>query len=172
VTGLAERLRDAAALTEQAAVGSQHAELAGPRADPAVIGALQLAADTLYHAAEVLGPPPVPSRRTLTMSALTMGGWAVFCVAVLLAVPDPAQPRVLAATIAGGVVFAMLLADLVAAVWDRYSIRTLASGLASGVQARTVDDVIATVRARIAEITASLETDRDDTHLAVGQQIE
>jgi hypothetical protein len=67
-----------------------------------------------------------------------------------------------------GAVFAMLLADLVAGVWDRYSIRTLACG----VQVRTVEDVTAAVRARIAQITASLETDHDDTHLAVGQQIE
>jgi hypothetical protein len=151
-----DRLQDAAALAERAAIAGQYAEVTGQRTDPAVIGGLHRVADALY----IFRPldRPLGFRRNLVEATLPIGGWVLFCVAVLLAVPNPVQPVVLAATITGGAIVAGFLTVLVAAVWDRYSARALAAG---GV-AETVEQRIATIRSRLALIAATLETDHYD----------
>lgn len=169
MTGIAARLYDAAEVAERAAVAIQHAELDGPRFAPALIGGLELAADTLRHAAKPLGPPPVASRG-LTTRAMFMNAVMTFSiVTMLLAVPHRAQPLVLAVTFAGTVILAMLAGDLFDAIRDRRYRRTLA---AAGNEPEDLQATVAELRRRIRAITDALEPDRDDTHLEVGRRIE
>jgi hypothetical protein len=168
VSGLAARLRDVAALAERAAVARQHAELAGTCGDPAVIGGLQYAAENLYHAASLVESPPPASARVMIQSVVTLVVWAVSCVAGLLSLPDPVRPWMVAATLAGSAVLAAILVNTAAVVWDRRAARALTSTEEPG----GVQEAIAELRTRLSTITATLETDRYDTHLEVGQQIE
>ncbi len=152
-----DRLQDAAVLAERAAVAGQYTEVIGQRTDPAVIGGLHRVADALY-----IFPPldrPLGLRRNLVETVVPVSGWVLFCLAVLLAVPNPAQPWVLAATITGGAIVAGLLSALVDLAWDRCSARTLAAGG----RPETVEDLIATIRSRLVSIAATLETHHDDT---------
>jgi hypothetical protein len=87
---------------------------------------------------------------------------------VLLAVPDPLQPWVIAGTMAATCVLAMLLGDDVAAVWDRQTLRTLSSTAEHVAIQNTITDL----RAHIAAASAALEPHRNDAHLNAGQQIE
>ncbi len=168
MSGNAVLLRAAAALAVRAAVIVQHSEVAGLPAMPAIIGELQLVAEYLHHGASLLETPPIGSRRTITISSIMMGGWIISATMVLLAVPDPAQPWVIASTLAAGSVFATLLGDGVAAVWDRHTLRALRSIPDNP----TVQDSINDLRGHLAAATATFQTDRNEAHLKVGQQIE
>lgn len=166
---IAAQLRDAADLAERAAVERQHAELDGPRCAPAIIGGLELAADTLRYSAKPLAPPPVATRRAMTDSALMSSVWAISCVALLLTVPNPAQPMVLAITLAGTGVLSKLVRDVVVAIWDRRDVRRLAAAVN---EPEDVQHAIAELRTRIRVITGALEPDRNDLHLEAGRWIE
>jgi hypothetical protein len=168
VNDIAASLRHAADLAERAAVERQHAELDGPRCAPAIIAGLELAADTLRYAAEPLAPPPVASRRVMTESALMISVWVISCVALLLTVPSPAQPLVLAVTLAGTGVLSKLVRDAVVAIWDWRDARRLATAV------NEPEDIqhIAELRTWIRVITGALEPDRNDLHLEIGRRIE
>jgi hypothetical protein len=166
VSALASRLHGVAVLAERAAAAGQFAELTGPPADPALIGALQEVADALYQHPRFMDPP-LGFAKELVQYLLTLV-YVLFCVAVLLAAPNPAQPWVLAATMAGCLMVTQFLTVLIAKVWDRYSVRALA---AAG-EPETVEHLVCLVRSRLAAITATLETDRNDNHLAIGRQID
>jgi hypothetical protein len=152
----------------RAAVERQHAELDGPRCAPAITGGLELAADILRSAAKPLAPSPVASRREMTEAALT-SVWAISCVALLLTVPNPAQPLVLAVTLAGTAVLSKLVRDVVVAIWNRRDARRLAAAVN---EPEDVQHAIAELRTRIRVITGALEPDRNDLHLEAGRWIE
>src|SRR5258705_12415807 len=86
MSGPATRLRTEAVVVERAALEVQYAGLAGARSDPTIIGALQLASDSLRYAAERLEPPPVASVRTMAEAVTLLGVWVVSVVATLLTV--------------------------------------------------------------------------------------
>jgi hypothetical protein len=169
VTDIATELREAADLAERAAVQRQHAELDGPSGAPAIIAGLELAADTLRHAAKRLAPPPVASRRVMTDSVLMISVSVISCVALLLTVPNPAQPLVLAVTLAGTTVVSKLVRDVVVAILDWRHVRRLGAAVN---EPEDVQRSIAEQRTRIRAITDALEPDRNDLHLEVGRQIE
>lgn len=166
---IAAQLRDAADLAEHAAVERQYAELDGPRCAPAIIGGLEHAAGTLRFAAKPLAPSPVASRRVMTESALFVSVWAISCVALLLTVPNPAQPLVLAVTLVGTAVLSQLVQDVVVAIWDQRDARRLATAVN---EPEDVQHAIAELRTRIRVITGALEPDRNDLHLEAGRWIE
>jgi hypothetical protein len=166
---IAAGLRDAADLAERAAVVRQYAELDGWRGDPAVIACLELIADTLRHAAAALTPPPLVSRRTAAESISGSVVWAISCAAFLLTVPNPAQPLVLAAGIAGVGVLSTLVVGAVGTIWDR----RVAGRLAAAVnQPDDVRGTITELRIRVRALTDALEPDRYRAHLEVGRRIE
>jgi hypothetical protein len=101
-------------------------------------------------------------------STVMTSGWVVSCVVVLWAASDPAQPWVIAGTLAATGVLAMVLGDAVAAVWDRHTLRTLRSTAKDD----TVQDAIADLRTQVSAITRVLEVHSNDAHLKAGQQIE
>jgi hypothetical protein len=167
MSGPAARIRSAAVLAERAAAAHQYAGLAGARPDPATIGALQLASDSLSYAADRLEPPPRTSGRTQVEALLMTGVWVVSLVAVLLAVPDSSRPWVLTLALVGAGLLSTLLGRVVTAVWDRQAIRALAS-----TKPLEVQHTIAELRIRVSEVAATLQPDRDDAHLEVGRRIE
>lgn len=166
---IAVQLRGAADLAERAAVALQHAELDGPRYAPAITGGLDLAADTLRRAAKPLAPPPIASRRVLTEVALIGAVWAASCAALLLTVPNPARPLVLAVILAGTGVLSKVVRDVVVELWDRRDARRLAT---AANEPEDVRRAIAELRTRISAITGALEPDVNDLHLDAGRWIE
>jgi hypothetical protein len=165
---LPARLRSAADLAERAAVARQQAELTGAPTDPATIARLQLVADALIYAAEPLDPPPVASRAALIEAAIMTGTWVVSSAAVLLSVPNPAQPTTLAGTLVGCGVLATLIGQTVAALQRRREIRILPPVDDPG----QVQGTIAELRIQLAEIMAALEPDRVGDHLEVGRRVD
>ncbi|GAA4261108.1 hypothetical protein [Dactylosporangium darangshiense] len=168
MSAIAPQLREASSVAERAAAERQHGESNGPGTDTEIIGGLQFVAETLSHAAGLLDSSPVPPRRSMIESAVLMGGWVISCTAVLLAVPHPAQPSVLAVTLAGGGILATLLASAVSAVWNRRSARAVAAAEANYDIHAAIDDL----RTRISACAAALEPHRNDVHLDVGRWIE
>jgi hypothetical protein len=168
MSAIAAQLREAAAVAERAAAVRQHGESTGPGTDTEIIGGLQFVAETLSHAAGLLDSPPVAPRRTMIVSAVQMGGWVLSCTVALLAVPHPAQPAVLAVTLTGGGIFGTLLGWAVSAVWNRRSVRAVASAEANYEIHAAIDDL----RTRISACTVALEPHRNDVHLNVGRWIE
>ncbi|GIF46447.1 hypothetical protein DFJ67_4896 [Asanoa ferruginea] len=165
MTDIDGRLRSVADLAEYAATDRQLAGLDGPRSTGTVIAGLQLTADMLRYAAEVLSQPPVASRRLLHVS-LAMGGTNVVSwVAALLIVPDPGDPLVLAAVLVGSSVLAKLAGDLFDEILDRRLDRTRRTPRGTRLE-------IAELRTMILAIGRALETDRDDRHLEVGSRID
>jgi xanthosine utilization system XapX-like protein len=168
MSAIAAHLRDAAAVAERAAAVRQHGESTGPGTDTTIIGGLQFVAETLSHAAGLLDPSPPPPRRLLIESVLQLAGWVIVCTAVLLAVPHPARPAVLAVTLTGGGIVSMLVGSAVSAAWNRRSARAAAAADVHHETQAIVDDL----RARIAVCTAALESHRNDVHLRAGRWIE
>jgi hypothetical protein len=155
----------AADLAEHTAVEKQLAELDGPRSTVGVIAGLELAADMLRYAAEALSPPPLASRQVAIESLQMTGLYVISCVAVLLAVPDPADPLVLAAAFVGSPVLAKAAWDLFDAIRDRRRTHTPP-------EPRDTWLAIAEVRTMILATTRVLEPDRDDRHVEAGRRIE
>jgi hypothetical protein len=148
VSGVAQRLREAADLAERAAVYRQHAELDGTRGDPTVIGALDYAGDLLRSAAAKLSPPPPYSRRTIIRSAWMCGLQVVALVATLWAAPDPARPWVLALAFAGTGVLAKPVTDILFELQDRRAARTFAAA-DPDLEAPELPAMLAELRARL-----------------------
>jgi hypothetical protein len=149
VSDVAQRLRDAADLAEQAAVYRQHAELDGPRGNPTVIGALDHAGDVLRAAAAELSSPPPYSRRVLAKAKWMIGLQVVACVATLWAAPDPAMPWVLALTFAGTGVLAKAATDILFKLRDRRAAHRFA--------AADPDPVVPELPAMLAQLRTLLE---------------
>jgi hypothetical protein len=168
MSGLGTALRNASAVAERAAVTGQYAGLSGARSDAAIVGGFQHVADALNHAAGRVDPWPFPSRRAIVRAAFSTGCWIVSCAVVLLLIPDPARPWVLALAVAGSGVLAMLLGVAAAAIGDRRAARTLAS---AGV-VTDVHDAVTDLRTRISAIVATLDPTLSDEHEVVGRQTE
>lgn len=165
---LAERTRDLALTAERAAVDRQHAGLATGRdraaaADPAVIGALQLASDSLWAATRVLGLHPALDRRPQTWVIVTSLLSVVLGAAALLLVPHPSRPWVLALIVAGCSLASQLLWRAGRAVRDHR--RTPAP-------ARPLAEVLTELRAGLAAVAAELEPADDEAHLKAGRSLE
>jgi hypothetical protein len=168
VSAVSARLREAAASAERIAGGCQQAELAGPRADPRVIGGLQFVADILKEAASTIDPAPVASLRSGIQAVSTTGVWVACSALVLLVVPNPSRPGVLAGAVGGGYLVAGVWNLVVGALWNRGEVR----GLAAVVEPGSVQDEIAELHNLIARVTGYLDIDRTPAYLAIGEQIE
>lgn len=173
MSGIAARLYATAELATRAAVHRQHADLNGTVHDDA-IGRLENVADWLKEAAKNLEPPPpAASRRQLTGGLLMIAVMTVACVAILLAVPHPAEPWVLALTFGGTMTLARLVHDTIFSGLDRRTARAYTVGDPTDpTDPGDIEEVFAHLRSRIAAIAADLEPVRHDTHLRAGQEIE
>ncbi|GAA4677477.1 hypothetical protein [Phytohabitans rumicis] len=167
---IATRLRAAEEMAERAAVTCQHAELKGRRFRAGVIGGLELTAESLHAAVEVIEPAPTVSRRMMASSVLITFLHVVACVAVLLAVPDPSRPLVLAVALGGTGVLAKLVTGLVVTAWDWRDARALDSAAVD--EPSDIRGTIVELRTEIDAISADLDPDRDGAHVKISQKIE
>jgi hypothetical protein len=165
MTALAERTRDLALTAERAAVDRQHAGLATGRdgADPAVVGALQLAADSLWAATRALGLPQALNRRPERWAVVTTALSVVLGAAALLLVPHPTRPWVLAVVVAGCSLAGQLLWRAGRAVRDR---RTPPA------PARPLAEMLTELRAGMAAVAADLEPADSEAHRTAGRRLE
>jgi len=170
VSSVGARVYATAELATRAAVRRQHADLNGAVHDD-TIGRLEYVADGLKAAAMNLEPPP-PSgpHRDWVGSLLMIAGIAVACVAILSAVPHPAEPWVLALTLGGISILARLVLNTIVSILDRGTAR--AHVAADPADDGGIEDVFAELRTRIAAITADLEPARYEHHLQAARHIE
>jgi hypothetical protein len=165
VSSIAARLYATAEVATRAAVHRQHADLDGAVHD-GTIDRLQSVADWLWAAAKNFESPPVASRRQLTASSLMFAVMTVASVAILLAVPHPAEPWVLALTFGGAQILARLVVSPIFSALDRRAARYAATDPGD------IEDVFADLRSRIAAVAVDLDPVRHDSHLRAGQEIE
>jgi hypothetical protein len=163
------RLYAAAETAIRAAVERQHAELHGGPDDHDTISHLEHAADWLYAAAKSI-EMQTGTRRQQAQAFLMIGVQAITCVAILLTVPDPAEPMVLALTFGGTTVLAQLVNDVAVTIADRHTARALAA--CGTTDPQNVPETIADLRSQIVAVAADLEPIRHDSHLRAGQQID
>ncbi|BCB78161.1 hypothetical protein ACFQ1L_16840 [Phytohabitans flavus] len=94
----------------------------------------------------------------------------VACVGILLAVPHPAEPWVLALTFGGTMILGRLARDAVSSALDRRKARAYAASHPA--ETGDIEDTFAELRSRIEAIAAELEPMRYDSHLRARQEIE
>jgi hypothetical protein len=167
VSPVEDDLRHAAAVAERAAIARQYACRVAGSPEVAIVASLQLVSEHLNQAARLIDSWRVVTAVELWFSIVSSTVSVVAATVALLLVPDPADPGFLVACLTGALVLGVLGWAVVAAIGNRRSVRTAASGMPVRVHVSVRD-----LRDRITHVRARLPTFDSERYLKAGGEIE
>jgi hypothetical protein len=162
-TGPARALRDAAVAAERVAVARQYACRRAHSPENRVVADLQCATDALGRAANLVDTRVVLPRTVVT----TLIAMAAAVTVVLVLVPHPADPLVLATALVAG-----LIAAEAAVEAHRRIVQRRTAHVAAAEHPTPPFDAVAGLRNRITAIRAALDPEREASHLDAGRELE